>query len=287
MTVREALQRTLTISYPTDGRPVDKTVVDVLRADLASQARVIAECGSGDSKSGGVLRVLVAGEEGGPLPEGLEQKVSADADWMLFQMKPSGAGLLMASCPHLLYALCCRVKEDWLDKDVERFERGEVCSAAFRRAPSGSLTGEIALVEPGFDRESYVRECARLGYSHMAVNGLTSLLTMEPWTPGEVYPVFYRHGAALDQFVASRLNKGSYPEEYLRGNLSMLKRNAELVVRYGMTPGLACIEPRSVPDELLRRYPMLRGARVDHPFRSLRPRYNLSIVHPVVQEHYA
>ena len=286
MTVQEALQRTPTISYPTDGRPVDKTVADALRADLAPQARAIADGGLGDPKSEGALGIFVA-DEAGPLPEGLDRRAPADADWMLFQIKPSGAGILMASCAHLLYALYSRVKEDWLNEDVERFERGEVCSAAFRWAPSGSLTGEIALVERGFDRESYVRECARLGYSHMAVNGLASVFTMEPWTPGEVYPVFYRHGAALDQFVASRLNKGIYPEEYLRANLSMLKRNAELVVRYGMTPGLACVEPRSVPDELLRRYPMLRGARVDHPFRSLRPRYNLSIVHPVVRDHYA
>ena len=123
--------------------------------------------------------------------------------------------------------------------------------------------------------------------SHLAVNGLAMLFTPEPWTEGEVYPVFYRHGPALDQYVSSRLNKGVYPEDYLRANLAVLKRNVELAVRYGMTPGLWSVEPRSVPEELFRRYPMLRGARVDHPFRSFRPRYNLSTVHPVVQEHYA
>ena len=32
---------------------------------------------------------------------------------------------------------------------------------------------------------------------------------------------------------------------------------------------------------------MLRGARVDHPFRSLKPRYNLTLAHPAVREHYA
>ena len=32
---------------------------------------------------------------------------------------------------------------------------------------------------------------------------------------------------------------------------------------------------------------MLRGARVDHPFRSLKPRYNMTTTHPKVLEHYA
>ena len=294
MTVREALQKTTKISYPTDGRPVDKTVAEALRAELAPQARAIADSPQfnpqsaiRNPQSGGVLHVLVADEVAGPPPKGVEHQVPADGDWMFFQIRPSGGGTLMASSPYLLYGLYGRLKEDWLDEDVARFEEGEVSSAAFRWCPNWSLTREIALIGRGFDRESYVRECARLGYSHMAVNGLTTLFIPEPWTEGEVYPVFYRHGPALDQFVSSRLNKGIYPEDYLRANLTVLKRNAELVVRYGMTPGLMCIEPRSVPEEFFRRYPMLRGARVDHPFRSFRPRYNPSIVHPVVQEHYA
>jgi hypothetical protein len=42
-----------------------------------------------------------------------------------------------------------------------------------------------------------------------------------------------------------------------------------------------------VPEEFFARYPMLRGARVDHPFRSFKPRYTMTITHPLVREHYA
>ena len=280
MTIREALQRTTEIRYPTDGPRVGRTVAEALQTELAPQACVVAGSTPSDPQPDGVLGVLVA-EGHSPFPEGV------DGDGMFFQFDSSGGGVLMASAAHLLYALYSRVKEDWLDEDVARFESGEASSALFRWCPSGSLIGEIALIGRGFDRERYVRECARLGYSHLAVNGLAMLFTPEPWTEGEVYPVFYRHGPALDQYVSSRLNKGVYPEDYLRANLAVLKRNVELAVRYGMTPGLWSVEPRSVPEELFRRYPMLRGARVDHPFRSFRPRYNLSTVHPVVQEHYA
>ena len=287
MTVREALQNTTRIGYPADGRPVDKMVADALGRDLAPQSEVVPISGSSKEVGSAMLCVSISDEDFGPSPDDERSRIPTDADWMLFQIKPSGEGMLMVSGAHLLYGLYSRVKEDWLDEDVARFEEGEVSSAAFRRCPGGTLAGEIALIGRGFDRESYVRECARLGYSHMAVNALATLFTPEPWIEGEVYPVFYRHGPALDQFVSSRLNKGIYPADYLRANLTVLKRNAELVVRYGMTPGLACVEPRSVPEEFFRRYPMLRGARVDHPFRSFRPRYNPSIVHPVVQEHYA
>ena len=32
---------------------------------------------------------------------------------------------------------------------------------------------------------------------------------------------------------------------------------------------------------------MLRGPRVDHPFRSFRPRYTMTLTHPLVRQHYA
>ena len=279
MTIRDALQRTKEIHYPADGPLVGKTVAEALQADLARRARTIVDTPQSD----GVLNVLVEDKHSTSPPEGVDR----DRDWMFFRMNAAGSGVLMVSTAHLLYALYSRLKDDWLDEDVARFEPGEAFSALFRWCPSGSLTGEIALIGRGFDRERYVRACARLGYSHLAVNGLAMLWTPEPWTEGEVYPVFYRHGPALDQFVSSRLNKGIYPADYLHANLTVLKRNVKLLTRYGMTPGLWSVEPRSVPEELFRRYPMLRGARVDHPFRSFRPRYNLSTVHPVVQEHYA
>ena len=58
-------------------------------------------------------------------------------------------------------------------------------------------------------------------------------------------------------------------------------------MKYGLTPGLNISSPRSVPDAVLEKYPYLRGARVDHPFRSYRPRFTLTLSHPAVRWHYA
>lgn len=287
MTLREALLKTTTISYAASGPPVLRTVAEALVRDVAPQAAPIGLDDASNEPEPGEVRVALADDSGAWLPSIEEHRPPEDSDWMFIQVSPSGTGALLASCSNLAYAMYGRLEREWVHEEATRFETGVMRPAAFHWAPGMALIGEVAVVGRSFDAEEYVRECARLGLTHIAVNGLASLFTVEPETPGEVYPVFYRHGPGLDQYVASRLNRGVFPTEYLRANLSVLKRNAELALRYGMTPGMQVVEPRSVPDELLRRYPMLRGARVDHPFRSLRPRYNLSIAHPVVRDHYA
>ncbi len=41
-----------------------------------------------------------------------------------------------------------------------------------------------------------------------------------------------------------------------------------------------------MPEEFWHRFGYLRGARVDHPRETLRPRYTLAMAHPAVQKHY-
>lgn len=135
--------------------------------------------------------------------------------------------------------------------------------------------------------EEHIREMARLGFTHVEVNGLAATFPYEQAAPDELLYRLYTYCAALDQFVYSKLNKGIYRFEYLRANLNRLKKSAQLAEKYGLRAGILSFEPRSVPDQLLERYPMLRGARVDHPLRSFRPRYNLTTAHPVVLDHYA
>ncbi len=57
-------------------------------------------------------------------------------------------------------------------------------------------------------------------------------------------------------------------------------------MKHGLVPGLHINSPRSIPDEFWDKYPFLRGARIDHPRESFRPRYTLAMAHPVVQQHY-
>lgn len=85
----------------------------------------------------------------------------------------------------------------------------------------------------------------------------------------------------------SDLTRDLYPPEYLQANLNLLKKNVKLALAYGLTPGLTICSPRTMPEAFFSKYPYLRGARVDHPYRSYRPRYTATLSHPVVRWHYA
>ncbi len=207
---------------------------------------------------------------------------------MYLRLAPDGAGELTTSAPHLLYALYRLLTDDWLGLDAAALEKGKLVVPAFSRLEGGdNYLANPKRVAAGYDAEASVRELARLGFSHVPVNALAKDMPAEQGPPGEIYFRFYYFSPDLDQFVETPLNAGAYSAEYLEANLALLKANARLAVKYGLTPGLNISSPRSVPDAVLEKYPYLRGARVDHPFRSYRPRFTLTLSHPAVRWHYA
>ncbi|UCE06759.1 MAG: hypothetical protein JSW07_01575 [bacterium] len=285
MTVSEALKQVKKIEFSTKCRPVVKTVAEQLKNQLCKNADLSQVSEAGQAKKG-VFRIFIADEN---FVEINNKKNFDDKDWMFFRIDETGGGELVTSVPHLLYGLFYRIEYEWIDDVVNEYKQGRSAPSTFKwqRSLMDIFFAHQYRTARHFNREAYVRECARLGYSHIEVNCLATPVPFEKGVPDEVYPHFYNYCAALDQFVDSRLNRGIYPADYLQGNLNLLKYNACLALKYGITPGLLCFEPRNVPDALLERYPMLRGARVDHPFRSLKPRYNLTLAHPAVREHYA
>ena len=132
-----------------------------------------------------------------------------------------------------------------------------------------------------------MQEMARLGSARVVVNELALPFGYDRGPEGEVYYRFYDYLPDLDQFVETKFNQGIYPPEHLQTNLNSLKRLAKLADKYGLIPGMEIANPRSAPESLLKRYPFLRGARVDHPFRCFEPRYALTLAHPAVRWHYA
>lgn len=137
-----------------------------------------------------------------------------------------------------------------------------------------------------FDREAFMQQLVRQGFTHVSINGLGAPHPFESGPPGDVYSCFYDYSPDLDQFVSSPLVEGYYPRPYLDANLRFLKENAALARSYGLIPGLHINSPRSMPEAFWQRYAFLRGARIDHPRESFRPRYTLAMAHPVTQEHY-
>jgi len=283
-TIAEALGQAKTV-LTTSTAQVEQTVAQELRNILGERAEI--KSASGLSAPAGSIRVAVVGEK--TKWSSIHPALDSPKEWMMVRAKKGGGIEILASRPHLLYYLFTILTENWKGLDVGEFVKGKITHPTFKnlRPVYDLFLTQHARTVRNFNREEHVRNLARMGFSHLEVNGLAFAVPFERGPQGELLHRFYTYCPSLDQFVASRLNKGIYDDDYLQANLNFLKTNAELGEKYGLTPGLVCFEPRSVPDNLLQRYPMLRGARVDHPIRSWHPRYNLSVAHPVVQQHYA
>ncbi len=286
MTLRDCLLRSRTVSYAAAGTPAELTVARAVVRELTPNAGLRPRVEEALAPEPGELLVEVSQLPREPLPAGRHDPL-APGPVLTFRIDPDGTGRLSASRPEGLYALFCLVRDRWLSHDAAEFLEGRTVRASFGwlRDLSDYAVGSLRSTRR-FDRESFVRHLARLGFTHLTVNGLGVHRPHESGPPGDVYSVFYDYSPDLDQFVDSALVRGSYPADYLEANLGFLQRNAALARKYGLVPGLHLNSPRSMPEEFWSRFAFLRGARIDHPRESFRPRYTLALAHPAVQAHY-
>jgi hypothetical protein len=274
MTIAQALARVREVRLD-DGSPlVCHTVAEELHRRTG--ARIVLG-DSGGRPEPGAFRIRVGGtpasQAGAPVR---------------FELREDGSGLLESRAAAGLFGAAMYVFDVLADQPLPAGGGLQLQPAfGWNRSCYDIFLTQEARIQRGLNRDTYVRRLAASGYTHVEVNGLAYPMGLETGPKGEVYPMFYTYCPALDQFVDSSLNRGLYPPYYLSANLAFLKRNAALARKYGLVPGLLCFEPRSVPEEFFARYPMLRGARVDHPFRSFKPRYTMTLAHPLVRDHYA
>ncbi len=279
MTIAEALKCVRQIEIPASA----PEVFDTAARSIASRtgAEVVKCVQQPRRRSAGVFQLCtVKSSKAGAGP---------DSDRVVIWLRADGSGTLTVSDSRFLFAAVSHLLDVLADQDLRMVEAGLRLTPSFswnRPCYDLFLTQE-GRIQSKLNPETYVRRLAECGFTHLEVNGLASPMGLESGPKGEVYPMFYTYCPALDQFVYSTLNKGLYPFYYLSANLGYLKKNAALARRYGLVPGLLCFEPRTVPEEFFARFPMLRGARVDHPFRSFKPRYTMTITHPLVRAHYA
>ncbi len=264
------------VEIPRSAKPVERTVAEWWRKSLSPRADIV-EIADADPVQKGSVRIHVW--------RGVSDSSSG---WFQFRLSADGTGELTASHAHFLYTAFCRVRDDWSDEDVNRFATGHTIRM---RVPwlegNDGFFAALPRIARHYDPEKTIQELARLGCTHVSVNVLAFPEAMEQGVPGEIYPRFYAGSPDLDQFVSTELTRGLYPREYLEANLALLKKNAGLALAYGLTPGLTVCSPRTMPEAFFAKYPYLRGARVDHPFRSYRPRYTATLSHPLVRWHYA
>ncbi len=290
MTISEALQNITTIIIGEGGQPFLRSAADLVASGIGGAGATVEvhpDPGTLSDRAGAFLIF-------DPVTDAPPVDSVWDSPWegetgVRFTLREDGSGAVIPSDRRYLYGFLVWLQRHAGGRLLEEVKRGRYfpVSFAWNRTVYDFFLNQEGRIQQGLDRETYIERLAASGFTHLEVNGLAAPAGLETGPPGEIYPMFYTYCPALDQFTSSRLNEGLYPEEWLAANLTRLKENARLVRSYGLVPGLLCFEPRSVPDEFFTKYPMLRGARVDHPFRSFKPRYNMTITHPLVREHYA
>ncbi len=209
--------------------------------------------------------------------------------WIWLRLADDGTGEITASHGSFLFAAVRLLASQRLAQPAEALGRGLFLPATFtfhRPLFDATLTQYWRTIRH-FDAERYVAAVAEAGLTHLEVNGLQAHMPYEDLTAWEYYPQFYSYAPGFNHFVDTPLTRGLWPALYLDANLNRLRELAELARKYGLKPGVCMFEPRSMPERFFTRYPTLRGARIDHPFRSRLPRYTMTQDHPVVRRHYA
>jgi hypothetical protein len=133
--------------------------------------------------------------------------------------------------------------------------------------------------------EAHVERLHRRGVTHVMVNAamVNIPLAMVPDNP---YFGFGAYGPGPDKYVTSSYNRGIYAEELLALNREMLLHNVNLAKKYGFRGAMRCVEPVFMMESFFKRWPQLRGPRVDNPACSTDPVYALCPMLEETQDHY-
>jgi len=160
ITVKDALKNTTIVAYPNYGKAVNETVAKEFRATLTQNATIIAAKDASFSNQKGIIRVAISDENFINCPSSVDLK----KDWMFFRLNSSGDGEIIASKSHLLYALFCQIKEDWLNQPVDQFENGKLLKTSFcwLRGEDG-FYGMKTRYTRNYDPETSIKELARMG----------------------------------------------------------------------------------------------------------------------------
>jgi hypothetical protein len=213
---------------------------------------------------------------------------TAELAWMWLRISDAGTGEITASHGSFLYAAVRLLARGIGDFTREKLAAGLFLPASFgwHRPHWDACYTQYWRSARGFDPEQYVATLAEAGFTHCEVNGLQAHMPHEDLVPHEYYSQFYSYQPGLNHFVDTPLTHGIWPALYLDANLNHLRKLADLGRRYGLKPGVCMFEPRTMPERFFQKFPTLRGARVDHPFRSRLPRYTMAQDHPIVQRHF-
>lgn len=266
------------ITYPAKSQPVEKTAAEELARLTGGRAKPANRAGAG-------VNLALAERKWAPAAV---KAARGAGHWMWLRLAENGQGEIIASEGSGLYAAVRLLAHGLSGVSREKLAAGLLIERSFamnRPIWDGSFA-QYWRSNRKFCPEQYAATLAESGFTHLEVNSLQAQFPYEDSVPGEYYSQFYSYCPGFNHFIDTPLTRGIWPTQYLDANLERLKNLAALGRKYGLKPGVCLYEPRSLPERFFQRYPTLRGARIDHPFRSRLPRYTMAQDHPVTRHHF-
>jgi len=266
------------ITFPAKCQPAERTAAEEL-------ARLTGATATAASRPGRGMNVALAARGWAPAAT---KAARTAAGWMWLRVDEHGTGEIVADEGSGLFAAVRLLAHGLTGATREKLARGLLLrrSFALNRPIWDASFAQYWRSNRNFCPEQYAATLAEAGFTHLEINSLHSHFPYEDSVPGEYYSQFYNYCPGFNHFIDTPLTRGIWPTQYLDANLARLRDLAALGRKYGLKPGVCLYEPRSLPERFFQRYPTLRGARIDHPFRSRLPRYTLAQDHPVTQSHY-
>jgi hypothetical protein len=276
------LQNIKLVVHPAGARPAERTAA----VELARITGATATTAAAPSKV--AINLAIASRKWVKKLPAAAKNAGAGSAWMWLRIADDGSGEITASHDSFLYAAVRLLATAISGLTREKLAAGIFLPATFgfHRPHFDACLTQYWRSARGFEPERYAAALAEAGFTHIEVNGLQAHMPYEDLVAWEYYPQFYTYTPGFNHFVDTPLTADTWPQMYLDSNLENLKKLAGIGEKFGLKPGICMFEPRTMPERFFQKYPTLRGARVDHPFRSRLPRYTMAQDHPVVQRHY-
>ncbi len=269
------------ITFPSKSIPAEKTAA----VELARLTGAACKAGTRPKAKGFNIAL---GSRGWSADATRAAQAANAEHWMWLRLTEDGAGEIIASEGSGLFAAARLLVHRLSTTAQEKLASGILIQRSFamnRPIWDGSFA-QYWRTNRKFSPEHYAATLAESGFTHIEVNSLQASFPYEDSVPGEYYSQFYNYCPGFNHFIDTPLTRGIWPAHYLDANLERLKNLAALGRKFGLKPSVCLYEPRSLPERFFQRYPNLRGARIDHPFRSRLPRYTLAQDHPVTKHHF-
>jgi hypothetical protein len=189
MKVSEALRQVRQVRIPKKGFPVEETIAKELLGLCDIRAKVTKVDDSDLVSTEGALYIAV-------VPKGLHARLdhqglafSSQDDWVSINSDINQCLWLLSSKPYFLYAGFTHLIEDLVDEDIPNvLPWMHEMNFSVEKSTFDLFLTQYARIIRNFDREKYIREYARLGFTHIEVNSLADPFPYETGIQGEFYP---------------------------------------------------------------------------------------------------